>query len=321
LTEESITSSQLEGASTTREVAKNLIREGREPRDRSERMILNNYQTMQSILEIKDRGLSGDLLFEIHRMVTDGTLNDPTAAGRFRRPNEDVVVGDDLGEVFYVPPPAEELQQRLDAMCRFANGLTPGGFIHPLVRSMILHFWLAYDHPFVDGNGRTARALFYWSMLRQGYWLFEYISISNIILKGPAQYGRAFLHTETDENDLTYFLLYHASVIRRAIDDLYASIDRRTQRLARAERDLRGLRDLNHRQRELISHALQHPGQRYTIESHRTSHGVVYETARSDMMDLEARGLLRKRKSGKTWIFTPAPDLEEKLSQEGPPSS
>src|SRR5205814_10028127 len=56
---------------------------------------------------------------------------------------------------------------------------------HPMVRSMILHFWLAYDHPFVDGNGRTARALFYWSMLRNGYWMFEYITISKIILSGP----------------------------------------------------------------------------------------------------------------------------------------
>ena len=62
-----------------------------------------------------------------------------------------------------------------------------GGFIHPMIRSIILHFWLAYDHPFVDGNGRTARALFYWSMLRHGYWLFEFISISQIILKGPDQ--------------------------------------------------------------------------------------------------------------------------------------
>jgi Fic family protein len=321
LIEEAITSSQLEGASTTREVAQNLIREGRQPRDRSERMILNNYETMQYILGIKDRELSAGLLFEIHRMVTEGTLNDATAAGRFRRSDETVVVGDDLGEVFYIPPRAEELPGRLDEMCRFANGQTPGGFIHPVVRAMILHFWLAYDHPFVDGNGRTARALFYWSMLRQGYWLVEYISISTIILKGPVQYGRAFLHTETDENDLTYFLLYHASVIRRAIDELYADIARRTKQLARTQGQLRGLSELNHRQRELIGHALLHPGHRYTIESHRTSHGVVYETARSDMMDLEARGLLRKRKSGKTWIFTPSPDLEQKLSEVGPHSS
>jgi Fic family protein len=313
LIEESITSSQLEGASTTRDVAKRMIREGRPPRDRSERMILNNYQTMQHILDLKDQAISKELVFEIHRMVTDGTLDDPSGAGRFRRPQEKVVVGDDYGEVYHVPPPAEELERRMEAMCDFGNGTSPPGFVHPMVRSMILHFWLAYDHPFIDGNGRTARALFYWSMLRNGYWLFEFIAISSVLLKAPAQYGRAFLETETDDDDLTYFLLYHADVIRRALDELYDYIDRRTRRLADAQRDLRGLTTLNHRQRDLVAHALRRPGQQYTVESHRKSHDVVYQTARTDLLNLVARGLMRKDKSGKAWVFTPAPDLEEKL--------
>jgi Fic family protein len=313
LIEESITSSQLEGASTTRDVAKRMIREGRPPRDRGERMILNNYQTMRHILELKDQAISKEVVFAIHRMVTDGTLDDPSGAGRFRRAAEKVVVGDDYGEVFHVPPPAEELERRMDAMCDFANGGSPAGFVHPMVRSMILHFWLAYDHPFIDGNGRTARALFYWSMLRNGYWLFEFIAISSILLEAPARYGRAFLETETDDNDLTYFLLFHADVIRRAIDALYAYIDRRTRRLADAQEQLRGLTELNHRQRDLVAHALRHPGEGYTVESHRKSHEVVYQTARTDLLDLAKRGLMKKRKSGRFWVFTPVPDLEERL--------
>src|SRR5262249_41940495 len=151
------------------------------PRDRSEKMIFNNYRTMQHILRIKDQDISPDLLLEIHRMVTDGTLDSQEASGRFRRSDENIVVSDQFGEVFHVPPPATELKKRVDEMCNFANSVSSGEFIHPLLRSMILHFWLAYDHPFVDGNGRAARALFYWSMLKRGYWLFEYITISKII--------------------------------------------------------------------------------------------------------------------------------------------
>lgn len=316
LIEESITSSQLEGASTTRDVAKRMIREGRRPRDRSERMILNNYRTMQHILEIKNEEITPKLLFEIQRMVTDGTLEDTSGAGRFRRPDEEIVVGDELGEVFHVPPPAEELGRRLEAMCEFANGRSPAGFVHPMIRSMILHFWLAYDHPFVDGNGRTARALFYWSMLKNGYWLFEFVAISAIILKAPSRYGRAFLYTETDDNDLTYFLLYHSSVIRRAIDELHEYVANRSRQLSDAEKDLRGMTSLNHRQRDLISHALRHPGQTYTVEYHRSSHDVVYETARSDMMDLVDRKLMGKKKSGKAWVFTPVPDLAGRLREQ-----
>ena len=92
--------------------------------------------------------------------------------------------------------------------------------MHPAIRAIILHFWLAYDHPFIDGNGRTARALFYWLMLRHGYWLFEFISISEIILKAPVQYGEAFLYTETDQNDLTYFIIHQTEVIRKSMQSL-----------------------------------------------------------------------------------------------------
>jgi Fic family protein len=278
-------------------------------------MIFNNYQTMQHILEVRDQDISIDLILEIHRLITDGTLDNPSAAGRFRRSDENIFVGDEYGQVFHVPPPADELSGRAVEMCNFANCQTPSGFIHPLLRSIILHFWLAYDHPFVDGNGRTARALFYWSMLKRGYWLFEFITISKIIHMGPVKYAQAFLYSETDANDLTYFLLYHANVVRRAISDLYKYIDRHTKQLTEAEKDLRGFTVLNYRQRELVSHALRHPGQRYTIESHRNSHRVVYETARSDLMDLAERGLVDKRKTGKTWVFTPSADLVQRLQR------
>lgn len=52
-----------------------------------------------------------------------------------------------------------------------------------------LHFMLGYEHPFVDGNGRVARAMFDWAMLRNGYWLFEFISVSRIIRQAPAKYA------------------------------------------------------------------------------------------------------------------------------------
>ncbi len=209
LIEESITSSQLEGASTTREVAREMIRQGRPPRDRSEQMILNNYQTMLRIGELRNERLTRDLVFELHEIVTAGTLANVGGEGRFRREDEKILVMDEYGVIYHDPPIASQLDDRLSKMCEFANAENSRPYIHPAIRSVILHFWLSYDHPFVDGNGRTARALFYWSMLRHNYWLFEYISISDIILKSHAQYGRAFLYTETDSNDLTYFIIYH----------------------------------------------------------------------------------------------------------------
>ncbi len=313
LIDEAITSSQLEGAVTTRLIAKEMIRTGRTPRDRSERMILNNFYAMKEIGKLRNAPLTKELVFHIHEIVTRDTLDDPTAAGRFRRDDENVRVEDAYGTTFHDPPLAGELESRMEQMCRFANGDIPEDFIHPAIRSIILHFWLAYDHPFVDGNGRTARALFYWSMLRHNYWLFEFVSISHTIRKAPMRYGRAFLYTETDDNDLTYFIRYHLQIIEKSIAELHEYIVRKTKSIQQTEARLRGIEILNHRQRALIGHALRHPQQRYTIESHKNSHGVVYQTARSDLLNLRDRGLLEAMKIGREWYFTPVRDLERRL--------
>ncbi len=315
LIQESITSSQLEGAATTREVAKEMLRTQRAPRDKSERMILNNYRTMQRIRDLRTSALTPELVFELQQRVTEGTLEKPDAAGRFRRDDENIRVEDMEGVVFHAPPAAAELPTRLQAMCDFANGKTPAFFVHPVIRAIVLHFWLAYDHPFVDGNGRTARALFYWSMLREGYQLFEFISISQILLRAPSRYAEAFLHTETDENDLTYFILHQAGVIRDAVQALHEYARAKTADLRSAEQCLRGLDGLNHRQQALMAHALREPDARYIIQGHRQSHNVSFQTARDDLFDLVERGLLTVSKEGRTNIFRTPSDLGEKLSQ------
>lgn len=311
LMEEAISSSQIEGAVTTRPVAKEMIRTGRPPRDKSEKMILNNYRTMQMIRGLRKDRLSPSLIFRIHKEITEQTLDDAGAAGRLRRPDEYIVVAEENSDtIFHEPPPAASLEERLKQMCDFANSESKEPFIHPVLRSIMLHFWLAYDHPFVDGNGRVARALFYWSMLRHGYWMCEFISISPLIYKAPADYYRAFLFTESDDNDLTYFLNHQLAVIRRAVDGLHKYLSRQADKMRLLRAKLRGMGDLNHRQIALIEHALKHRDAAYTIESHQNSHGVVYETARRDLFDLEKRGVLTSRKVGRTFRFRPAANIE-----------
>ena len=185
--------------------------------------------------------------------------------------------------------------------------------MHPVVRAIILHFWLAYDHPFVDGNGRTARALFYWSMLRQGYWLFEFISISHILRQAPAKYARAFLYAETDDNDLTYFVVHQADVIHRAICALHEYVGKKAEEVKQSERMLRAWGHLNHRQTALLAHAMRHPGATYTVWGHQNSHMVVNQTARQDLLGLVAKGLLEQGKRGKARVFWPPVDLRKRI--------
>jgi Fic family protein len=316
LIEESITSSQLEGASTTTDVAKNMIRSGRRPTDKSEQMILNNYNAMRFVQENVGSPLTADMLFTLHRIVTAETLDDPSRAGSLRTADDKIVIEDPYGNLLHVPPAAAELEERVRVMCAFANDRPDKAFVHPVVRAIILHFWIGYDHPFLDGNGRTARALFYWSMLSQGYWLTEYISISRVLKKAPARYGRSFLHTETDANDLTYFILYQLGVIRRAIDDLQDYLHRKISEVREVDALLGQSENLNYRQLALLSHGLKHPGMRYTIQSHQRSHRISYQTARTDLLDLAERKLLLQRKRGRSYSFSAPSDLGERLQQQ-----
>lgn len=320
LMEEAIRSSQLEGATTSRRVAKELLRTGREPKDRSERMIFNNYRATRFMREEMNGPLSPALVLELHRILTEGTLDNPDAAGRLQHPDEDrVAVYDrESDRLVHRPPAAETLPGRLQALCDFANeGDDSEVFVHPVIRAILLHFSLAYDHPFEDGNGRTARLLFFWSMRQSRYWLAEYLSISTILREAPGQYGRAFLETESDEGDTTYFLIHQLRVIERAIEEMRLYLQRKTREIQEVEGLLRGADGFNRRQLELLTDAVRHPDASYSFSGHAASQGVTHETARADLGELAQRGLLTRKRLGREYSFEPAPDLP-RLLRESP---
>jgi Fic family protein len=320
LMEEAIRSSQLEGATTSRRAAKEMLRTGREPRDRSERMIANNYRALQFMRDEMGETLSTESVLELHRIVTEGTLDDPSAAGRLQRPNETrVAVFDrDDGKPIHKPTPAEQLPERMELLCEFANeGESGEQFVHPVVRAILLHFWLAYDHPFEDGNGRTARILFFWLMRTRGYWLAEYLPISRFLRGAPAKYARAFMETETDSGDTTYFLVHQLEVIEQAIDDLHVYLQRKIAEVQNVEKLLQGADIFNHRQLALLTDAVRHPDASYSFDSHAASHRVTHETARSDLTGLSDRELLTQKRKGRRYTFEPAPDLGKRLKDLG----
>lgn len=314
IVEEAIRSSQLEGASTTRAMAKDMIRAGRKPETRGERMILNNYHAIERIGELAKRDLTRADIFELHGILMNGTLADPTKAGKFRTDADSVVVTlVNSEQVAHVLPLETELPTRMDQLLAFANERSPDEWLHPVIRAIIVHFMIGYDHPFVNGNGRVARALFYWSMVRQGYDLARYLAVSTILRRAPAKYSRAYLHTETDNGDLTYFVDYHIRVINRSIDALARHVQKKMSDMVAIEDRLKDSQHLNHRQIRLLRHALRHPGFRYTVQSHATSHGVSTNTARSDLLKLANAELLALSRRGRRHDFIAPLGLEEAI--------
>ncbi len=310
LMEEAIASSQIEGAATTVAVAKEMLRTGRKPTDHSEQMILNNYNAIKEIQHLKEAPLAVGVLHRLHTLLTYDTLPSPYVPGQWRLPSttpeDDIVIKDETGNILHRPPPPSELPQRMDAFIEFANDDSLDTFIHPVVKAILLHFWIGYDHPYPDGNGRTARAIFYWSMLRNGYSLMESISISQVVNQRRGDYKRAFLYGEDGQNDLTYFLIFHLEILDQEIKKVQRHITETRGEQEKASLLIRQFPNTNHRQRELLLNALTHPHKTYTIYKHQTIHQTVYQTARMDLLDLAKRGLLEKCKSGKTWVFLPS---------------
>jgi Fic family protein len=315
LMEEAIASSQLEGAVTTRQAAKLMLREGRKPQSKAERMVLNNYNAILKIRDCQHENLTPGLLTELQSILTAGTLYDPSAAGRFRTAADAVVIEDSYShDILHEPPPADLINDYIDQICDFANQKSKP-FVHPVTKAIVLHFAIGYLHPFVDGNGRTARALFYWYLLKQGYWLFEFLPISRLFLLAPAQYARAYLYTENDKGDVTYFIHYNLKVIVRAITDLHTYLAKQQKRISEAARLLRSSPELNHRQQHLIYHALKHQDYIYTIQQYKRTHDVSYGTARSDLLKLARTGYLILMRRGTKIVFQPHGELLKKLKK------
>lgn len=292
LMEESIFSSMIEGATTTRVKAKDMLRKGKKPLNKSEQMILNNYKTIQYISDHKGEDITIEKLFEIHKLVTENTLEEEKI-GVFRNTNDVLVMNQITGEIVHTPPPFLELKELMNFFCNFFNNNPVEKFTHPIVKASILHFLIGYIHPFFDGNGRTARALFYWYLLKNGYWLTEYLSISRVILKSKTQYEKAYIYTEIDEMDVSYFIHYQVKVLTQAFEDLKLYISKKKKEENKYVKFLK-ISNINERQAQILFWIEEDTNRFFTIKEVETIFCVTNQTARTDIEELVQKDFLKK---------------------------
>lgn len=301
--EEAIASSQLEGANTERKVAKRMLIEGRKPNTKSERMIVNNYKAMLAVeSEYKDAPLSLDVLLRLHEILTEGALDDPNDAGRLRSGgDDDVHIVDAQGTIYHTGLSPAFVKKELARLVSYANETanSPKQFTHPVVKAVVLHFWIAYLHPFVDGNGRLARLIFYWSLLRDGYWGFTYLPISRVIKEAHSQYGMAYVYAEQDDNDFTYFLDYHVRKIERALEDFRTYVARKAKEHATLRGTLVDQHKLNNRQVRVLQYLHANPEEFVSLSSYQTINSISEPTAAKDLKQLVTLGFLDQRRSGR----------------------
>ncbi len=289
--EEAIASSQMEGASTTRRIAKDMLRKQLKPTNKSQQMIVNNYETINKISHDKQADFSPERLLDIHRSIASKTLDNSDDEGVFRKNDEIYVVDGITGFVAHTPPSYTEIDAMIQDLCEFANNDDNDNFIHPIIKAIIIHFVLAYIHPFADGNGRTARSLFYWYMIKKGYWLTEYLSISRIIYTNKKSYEKAYQYTENDGNDLSYFIQYHLNVMKKAYDELKKYLQRKIDEQQNLLK-FAGIANINERQRYVLRSISENKRTIFIPKELATQFNITTKTARTDLQDLVKMGYL-----------------------------
>ncbi len=300
--EEAIASSQLEGAHTTRQAAKKMIAEKRAPRNKDEQMILNNYNTIVKIDEdYKNQSLSETMLFELHGMLTQNTIN-KEQQGRFRKDSDDIIVQGTIGAdeyITHIPPKEDFIKEEIKKIIEYANDENNEKFLHPIIKAIFLHFWVGFLHPFTDGNGRLARTLFYWYLLRKKYWTFMYLPISLVIKRAPIQYAMAYIYSEQDSCDATYFFDFHIRKIMQALNDFNEYVSGKTLENKEIDKIISKELRLMDRQKYLIHYLVSENNAYITITSHAILNNISRQTAAKDIKQLENIGLITGEREGK----------------------
>jgi len=289
--EEAIASSQIEGAVTTRKIAKDMLVKNLKPKNKSEQMILNNYLTIKYIVENKNKKLTTDNLLNIHKLITNKTLNKPNNEGNYRINNNVNVVDIIDGEIVHTPPDYKEIPNLMNNLIEFFNQQNKKQFIHPIIKASIIHFLIGYIHPFADGNGRTARALVYWYLLKNGYWLMEYLSVSRFIAKSKTQYAKAYLYSEIDDNDITYFINYNIKMLKLSFENLQEFINQTINEKLKFVQ-FQKIKDINQRQAIILKWIYEDPSLIFTVKEIENRFSVSNQTARTDLEVLKNKGFL-----------------------------
>lgn len=301
LLEEAVASSQVEGAATTTKVAREMLKSGRLPTNESEQMIFNNLRAIQYITEFVEEPLTFKIILELHKIMTAKTAAEKFS-GDFRK--GEVFVTDHVdGEIAHIPPDWTEVESLLNELCAFIN--SDEKFIHPIIKASIIHFMFGYIHPFKDGNGRTARALFYWYLLKKGYVLVRNISISRVILESRTQYDKAFLKTEKDDNDLNYFISYSIKNIQLAFEKLINYRDKKLDERRKANHVAYELMEkgLNKRQADIVGFLYLKSDSFFTLNSYCEKNKIVRQTASKDIQELLNQGLIVEHKTNKPYRY------------------
>ena len=303
--EEAITSAIYEGAHSTRAQAEQLIASGERPKNKDEWMLMNNFRAMKWVKDNQSSSLTKNVILQLHKIVTENTLDgdDINFQGKFR--NDKVFVGPHEGIEH------SKVEQAIDDMISISTN-NPRYF-HPLLKGILIHYFISYVHPFFDGNGRTARALFYFKSIKNQLNYVELLSVSAYLRTHGKQYEKSFEKVKDNEFDLTYFLDFCLDSISSALKE----VARKVNYLLRMT-DLKERFNLSQTQVGLMQRMALHKFRTVDIEGYAQQISKSREFARQELKSLLDHNLVSEIKMSKKLVYRVNADKLKELYKEEP---
>jgi len=309
---ETLASCRLDGLVFDEDSAGELLRTGGPPRSATERMITNVFEAFSELAPFASVEITPALLDELTRRLLRGI--EPDELPCF------------LPDTCLQAPGHSEPEDgwdRLSSICDYANGVT-GHLSEPtLCRAYLTFSTVTEWRPFPALNTTIGRILMLLIGIRGGYSGLTHLPLCDTFCRwrdgclppkavrfecpGPPPSEGA---TRDRSRDMLCFLELSAW----ALDDLLVHVGREQEKEEALLRTLEPHERLNHRQHSVLVDAIRNPCKEFRVSEHQTTYHVVYQTARTDLLDLVERGYLTVRQLGRAFVFRAAEDLESRLN-------
>ena len=282
----------IENINTSKESIRKILA-GFAPRDESEERIYGMKKGLEFISDYHNE-ITEENLYKLYMMAV-GNYLDPEnrlpEGCKYRNDAVYVVGGRETHEGF----PHELLPKYMYAFVNFINVETD---IDDLAKAAIIHFYMAYLHPYFDGNGRMARLLQMWYLVQRGYAAAMFVSMSSLIRDSRNLYYKAYQQIEENAKisgciDVTPFVLYFAENVYAHLEASFPAqfvLDEFANALL--------VGDITEKEHELWNYVLNHYGKcEFSTKQLEKDFGqAAYATIRTFVQKFERLGLLACKK-------------------------
>lgn len=267
-------------------------------RDRDVQEVIN-YRNVLRYLdyvgegEVSEGKITEKVIKKIHALTIEKLL-DEAKCGVYRK-NQVVVKNAQTGQITFRPPPAVEVPYQVEGFVSWLNSPEVKN-IHPVLKAGVSHYELVRIHPFVDGNGRTARAVATLVLFLENYDIKKFFSLEEFYDKDASHYYQALRSAES--GDLTVWLEYFTQGLAIELSRIKEKIKKLSTDVAIKEKKLGGKQlFLSERQVKIIEY-IQRAGYLQNKNFQDLFPKISDDTILRELKDLVKKGLVKKK--GKT---------------------